>query len=153
MSIVKQIVDLSGGKIDIRSVLGKGTEVKLSLPLANCLVKPEDLPTRLKIPIVNEDPVEALRCRALGRTVTIRGFDCVFGDSDLRIKSLASLKTSIEKYVTEWFHLAIVPGDQIADIVISDESAFLSSVFEPGKKFRSQLILCRNSARRNIYMS
>lgn len=153
MSIVKQIVDLSGGRIDIRSVLGKGTEVKLSLPLTDCDIEPAVYPSDPALSYAKEDPVDALRRRAQGRTVTIRGFDSSPGDSDLRVISLSSLKDSIVKYVTEWFHLAIVSNDQIADIVISDESAFLSSAVDPDNKFRSQLILCSNGARRNIYMS
>lgn len=149
MSIVKQIVDFSGGSVDIRSEVGKGTEVTLSIPLANDLsqstpklaAKPED-----------EGPIEALRRRTRGRTVTIRGFDGVFEDSDLRKASLSSLKASIEKYVTEWFGLQLVTSDKAPDIVISDETAFLSSTIDQ-RKFRSQLILCSNGARRNIYMS
>ena len=68
----------------------------------------------------------------------------------MRRASLASLKASIEKYVTEWFNLTLSTDDKAADIVISDETAFLSSA---GSNFRSQIILCSNGARRSIYMS
>lgn len=139
MSIVKQIVDLSGGTIDIRSDLGKGTEVKLSLPLDDDPVKSKESPSNSSQGFfVDEDPIDALRRRAQGRTVTIRGFDSLFGDSDLRIASLSSLKASIVKYVTEWFDLTIVSNEHAADIVISDESAFLTSTINQENKFRSQ---------------
>jgi len=151
MSIVKQIVDLSGGRIDIRSEVGKGTEVKLSLPLTNHLGP--GIPSPLATIHDIEDPVEALRQRAHGRTVQILGFDGVYEDSELRKASLLSLKESIENYVTEWFGLSIVSNEKRADILISDESAFLSAATDPTNKFRSQLILCSNGARRNIYMS
>jgi hypothetical protein len=168
MSIVKQVVDLSGGRIDIQSEIRKGTEVKLSLPLTNCHNEPvpskvplsddeegheQQTPNNLTLDKDNEHSIKALRRRALGRTVMIRGFDSVFEDSNLRKASLSSLKESIEKYVREWFGLTIVSNDSTADIVISDESAFLSEGTDPASRFRSQLILCSNSARRNIYMS
>lgn len=151
MSIVKQIVDLSGGRIDIRSELGKGTEVKLSLPLENCLPDAEDLPAKLNLFYTKGGPVDAVRRRAKGRTVQIRGFDATFEDSKLRVVALANLKASIEKYVTEWFNLEIVAEDHAPDIVISDESAFLKSSNIAGSKFRSLLIICSNGARRDIY--
>ena len=151
MSIVKQIVDLSGGRIDIRSELGKGTEVKLSLPLEDRLADSEDFPAKLNLLYAHEGIIDAVRRRAKGRTVQIRGFDPSFGDSELRQATLASLKASIEKYVTNWFNLSIVDEDYPADIVISDDSVFSNSSSVAGTKFRSLLILCNNSARRDVY--
>ena len=148
MSIVKQIVDLSGGRIDIRSELGKGTEVKLSLPLEDRLSPEDETPAKLNLLYANEGPVEAVRRRAKGRTVQIRGF---YGDSELQRAALASLKASIEKYVTKWFDLSIVDDEQPADIVISDESVFSNSSNVAGSRFRTLLILCNNSARRDIH--
>lgn len=153
MSIVKQIVDLAGGTIDIRSELGKGTEIKLSLPLEDCPRELDELPERVDPTCTHEDAINAVRRRAHGRTVTIRGFDNALRKSDLQLAAVASLKASIEKYVTEWFNLTIVSNDQIADIVISDESAFLSSTKALGSSSRLLLILCSNGARRDIYMS
>ena len=148
---MKQLVDLSGGKIDIQSELGKGTEVKLCLPLRDHLSEPEDMPAKLNISYANEGLVEAVRRRANGRTVQIRGFDASPADSELRQLALTSWKASIEKYVTEWFNLSLVGEDQPADIVISDESVFSNSRTVGGYKFRSLLILCSNSARRDIH--
>ena len=150
MSIVKQIVDLSGGRIDIRSDLGKGTEIRLSLPLENCPPDPEVVQSKRDSRIKLEEPVEAVRRRAKGRTVTIRGFDDTSGShSPLQQVALAGLKASIEKYVTEWFGLEIVPAGKTPDIVISDESIFRHSTVAESS-FRSLIILCSNGARRNI---
>ena len=127
MSIVKQIVDLSGGRIDVRSEQNRGTEIKLSLPLENCLPEPEDLAINSDPISTHEDPIDAVRRRARGRTVSIHGFDSPLEKSDLQTGSLASLKASLEKYVTKWFDLRLVSTGEIADIVVSDESAHLSS--------------------------
>ncbi|RDL37745.1 Uncharacterized protein BP5553_05178 [Venustampulla echinocandica] len=149
MSIVKQIVDLSGGLIDIRSDLGKGTEIKLSLPLEDCPRESDEIdPTYIR-----EVPIDAVRRRACGRTVTMRGFDDALGKSDLQLTAAASLKASIKKYVEEWFNLTIVSNDAVADIVISDESAFLGSTKISGSSPRLLLILCSNGARKEFYKS
>jgi hypothetical protein len=150
MSIVKQIVDLSGGRIDIRSDLGKGTEISLSLPLENCLPDPEAMQNKRDSLLKLEESVEAVRRRAKGRTVTIRGFDNTSeSHSPLQLMALAGLKASIEKYVTQWFGLEIVPAGETPDIVISDESIFRHSTVAESS-FRSLIILCSNGARRNI---
>lgn len=153
MSIVKQIVDLSGGIIDICSDLGKGTEIKLSLPLENCLRDADELLDKVDLMYTHEDPIHAVRRRARGRTVTIHGFNNAVGKSDIQLAGVRSLKASIEKYVEEWFNLAIVSNDAVADIVISDESAFLRSTKISGSSPRLLIILCSNGARRDIYMS
>jgi hypothetical protein len=150
MSIVKQIVDLSGGRIDVRSEQNRGTEIKLSLPLENCLPEPEGLAINSDPISTPEDPIDAVRRRARGRTVSIHGFDSPLEKSDLQTGSLASLKASIENYVAKWFDLRLVSTGEIADIVVSDASAHLSSpVLE--SRFKILLILCSNGARRDIY--
>jgi hypothetical protein len=150
MSIVKQIVDLSGGRIDVRSEQNRGTEIKLSLPLVNCLPEPEDLAINSDPISTHQDPIDAVRRRARGRTVSIHGFDSPLEKSDLQTGSLASLKASIEKYVTKWFDLRLVSTGEIADIVVSDAFAHLSSPVSESR-FKILLILCSNGARRDIY--
>lgn len=150
MSIVKQIVDLSGGIINIESDLGKGTEISLSLPLENCPPDPEATQSKRVSSLQLEEPVQAVRRRAKGRKVTIRGFDnTTENHAPLQLMALAGLKASIVKYVTQWFGLEIVPAGDTPDIVISDESIFRHSTVAESS-FRSLIILCSNGARRNI---
>ncbi|KFY02968.1 hypothetical protein O988_01786 [Pseudogymnoascus sp. VKM F-3808] len=153
MSIVKQIVDLSGGVIEVHSELGKGTEIKLSLPLDDRLPRMSESPESVLPELALEDPIIAVRRRARGRTVTIRGFDNTAGKSDLQIGAIASLKASIVKYAVEWFNLTINSDQSVADIVISDESEFLKSAKLTGSSSQLLLILCSNGARRDIYTS
>ncbi|OBT63673.1 hypothetical protein VE03_06111 [Pseudogymnoascus sp. 23342-1-I1] len=153
MSIVKQIVDLSGGVIEIHSELGRGTEIKLSLPLDDRLRRTSELP-ELSLPTLSlEDPITAVRRRARGRTVTIRGFDNTAGKSDLQIGAIEGLKASIVKYAEQWFNLAVNSDHSVADIVISDESEFLKSTKLTESSSQLLLILCSNGARRDIYTS
>lgn len=152
MSIVKQIVDLSGGRIDIKSDQNIGTTIKLSLPLANCPPPAIDLVLKADTLYQNEDQVESVRRRAGGRTVSILGFDDLSGRSKLQLEALASLKASMAKYSSEWFGLKLVPTGKAADIAIADESAYLNqSVSET--QYGMLLILCSNSARRDIFPS
>jgi hypothetical protein len=160
MSIVKQIVDNSGGSIDIHSELGIGTVVKLSLPIEDHLSQAQDTSAGQASEQELENPIQAIRRRAKGRSVTIRGFDSSAENvDDLQSQALASLKASIEKYVTNWFDLTIARNETEtsapADIVISDESVFLDSARSPRNEFtspgRSLLILCSNGSRREIY--
>lgn len=151
MSIVKQIVDLSGGKIEIKSNQIAGTSVKLSLPLANCGPASKDL---LKSDSLykNEDPVESVRRRAGGRTVSILGFDDPSGRSELQLQARAYLKATISKYSSEWFGLKLVPNGEAADIAIGDESAYLDDAFLE-RRYGMILILCSSGARRDISSS
>ncbi|KAH9222298.1 hypothetical protein DL95DRAFT_454760 [Leptodontidium sp. 2 PMI_412] len=152
MSIVKQIVDLSGGRIDIKSDQNIGTTIKLSLPLANCPPPAIDLVLKADTLYQNEDQVESVRRRAGGRTVSILGFDDLSGRSKLQLEALASLKASMAKYSSEWFGLKLVPTGKAADIAIADESAYLNqSVSET--QYGMLLILCSNGARRDIFPS
>ncbi|TVY41142.1 Hybrid signal transduction histidine kinase B [Lachnellula subtilissima] len=158
LSIVKEIVDLAGGTIDVRSELGRGTEITLSLPLENCPASPSKTSAKtgdLKPGSLAEgidEPITAVRRRGGGRTITIRGFEVIPGSSNLQIASLSGLKASIENYITDWFQLQIASGDAAVDILICDESALVHS--SPTElRCQALLILCSNSARRDIYTS
>ncbi|KAH7369618.1 hypothetical protein BKA65DRAFT_2440 [Rhexocercosporidium sp. MPI-PUGE-AT-0058] len=152
MSIVKQIVDLSGGKMDIKSDQKTGTTIKLSLPLSNCPPPSKDLVSKSDKLYQNEDQVEHVRRRAGGRTVSILGFDNLSGRSQLQLDALASLKASMEKYSSDWFGLKLVPSGEAADIAIADESAYLNQAVSE-TQYGILLILCSNGARRDIFPS
>ncbi|CZT50117.1 uncharacterized protein RSE6_11049 [Rhynchosporium secalis] len=152
MSIVKQIVDLSGGTIDIKSDLNIGTTTKLSLPLANCPPPPKNAVPKSDTLQENEDPVESVQRRAGGRTVSILGFDDHSSKSKLQVDAIAALKASMAKYSSEWFGLKIVASGETADIAIADESAYLDQAVSE-TKYTMLLILCSNGARRDIFPS
>jgi hypothetical protein len=160
MSIAKQIVDLAGGTIDVRSESGSGTQVKLSLPLENHLGRLADSAT---IPIspseTSEDLILAVRRQVQGRTATLRGFETCSGTTLLQSQSLAILKASIQKYVRDWFNLLLLSPEfgnyASADIVIYNESVFPDSASLAGNELLSLgevlLILCSKDAKHNLY--
>jgi hypothetical protein len=160
MSIAKQIVDLAGGTIDVRSESGSGTQVKLSLPLENHLGWLADSAI---IPIspseTSEDLILAVRHQMQGRTVTLRGFETCSGTTLLQSQSLAILKASIKKYVCDWFNLLLLSPEfgnyASADIVIYNEPAFPDSTSLAGNELFSLgevlLILCSKDAEHNLY--
>jgi hypothetical protein len=150
MSIVKQIVDLSGGRIDVRSDQLTGTEVKLSLPLENCLSNEGDSTTTITTLAEHEDPVDAVRRRAGRRTINIQGFDAPLGTSYLHAGSLASLRESMVKYCSQWFRLEVLPSSDDADISILDEFAF-QNLPPAENRSRMLVVLCENSTRRELY--
>ncbi|PVH76709.1 hypothetical protein DL98DRAFT_283823 [Cadophora sp. DSE1049] len=152
MSIVKQIVDLSGGKIDIKSDQNIGTSIKLSLPLANCPPPSKDLVLKSDSLYKDEDPVESVRRRAGGRTASILGFDALSGRSELQLRALAGLKATMAKYLSEWFGFKLVPKGEAADIAIADESAYLNEAVSE-TRYGMLLILCSSGARRDIFPS
>lgn len=143
-------MDLSGGRIDIRSDQHSGTEVKLSLPLENCLPVANSVAAGEDQLPDHEDPVDAVRRRAVGRTFNIHGFNSPCGRSDVQAEALASLRESMEKYATQWFHLVRVSSGEDADVSISDEASFLNSSSAKSKS-KILLVLCHNSARRELY--
>jgi hypothetical protein len=112
--------------------------------------EPEDSAITSDSVFTHEDPIDAVRRRAHGRTVSVHGFNNTSEKSDLQIEALASLKATIEKYLTKWFDLKMVSTGEIADVVVSDESAHLSSAVSQSR-FKILLILCSNGARRDIY--
>jgi hypothetical protein len=160
MSIVKQLIDLAGGTIDVRSDLGRGTQVKLGLPLENRLgPSGDETATPISPSVSSEDPISIVRYRAQGRTVSLQGFDTYSEAVSLQSQSLASLKASIQKYICDWFNLRIISSEPssgaAADIVISDDSAFLNPSSIVGNELSSHgqalLILCGSSAWQRMY--
>jgi hypothetical protein len=160
MNIAKQIVDLAGGTIDVRSESGSGTQVELSVPLENHLGQLADsaiIP--ISPPETSEDLILAVRHQVQGRTVTLRGFETCSGTTLLQSQSLATLKASIQKYVRDWFNLLLLSSefgnDASANIVIYNESVFPDSASLAGNELLSLgevlLILCSKDTKHDLY--
>jgi CheY-like chemotaxis protein len=103
MSIVKNLVSLLGGEIQVQSKVGSGTKVDVALPMRIYDSK-EDTPAESRF----EQNTKTLRARNLSVIV--------FGFPDFA-------RSSLETYLHEWYNCTLleVTDNALPDIVIVDE--------------------------------
>lgn len=165
MSIVRQIVEMLGGEIGVKSQPGKGTEVTVSLVLKRISkARPEQ---HLKEMSGQDAEIERLRVRTKGKKVSFIGFDSTPPESEAQIRATAFLRSSLESYITKWFGMEIVSnssscsaGDKV-DFVIANEGAMVNAHLalpgETGKNMPGKtggiplIVICSNAARHEIY--
>ena len=137
-----------GGSIDIRSQVGQGTEVKISLPLMR--VPGTDTPistpsTAGSFERPQDDSVSILREQASGRSVALYKFETRVG-KDYQASETGNV---LRKYVCTWFGLNALSQwnpKMGADIIIVDEKD-LASLLAENLMDQSILVLCSNSSR------
>jgi CheY-like chemotaxis protein len=112
------IVNKLGGKIEIRSEIGKGTDVEVTLPVEKeeapkaSSTRPGDL---VKVSVDSEDCIDLLRRKAFGKSVSFSRSESLTPTA--RHKAVAW--DCIAKYCSEWFGLEI--KEAFGDVVISDQ--------------------------------
>ena len=159
MSIVKQIVHLLGGDIDVKSQVNVGTAVTVTFifdrpPEAmNAL---HDTLCQAELPLVLQ-----LREHTVGKTICLIGFDQPKSSTDCSAFALplASLRESLTRYARQWFGMHVVTGTlstQGVDIMLANESDDLVRCLEespqmaPGER-RPLIVLCSNVSRYRDY--
>ncbi|KAI9880255.1 MAG: hypothetical protein M1830_004600 [Pleopsidium flavum] len=160
LSIVRSIVNMLGGSIDVRSQLGKGTEVKVVLPMMRGVQgsdTPLSTPSSMSTSRQQNDSITILREQARGTRIALYGFST--DSQDDKSTDTKSLDLRIEKslatYITEWYDIAVTTSGHptsSADIVIIDEehlSAFhCGDPTTPGASAGPALVcLCSNATR------
>ncbi|KAI6245541.1 putative histidine kinase 4 [Erysiphe necator] len=126
LSIVRAIVSLLEGEISIDSEVGRGTQVKVSIPV---LRKMPQIPVSLegaadstkKRPQFFHDAVLDLRSRFTGHKVGLYGFDDITEDSILNEKN-RMMKESITNYLVKWYHMQAVPLKEKVDFIIANSA-------------------------------
>jgi signal transduction histidine kinase/DNA-binding response OmpR family regulator len=124
LSIVRQIVDMLEGKIDVKSRVGHGTTVTVEIPLVHVDVGLSDSVKLQKH--TSEDEISTIRQKATGNKVRLVGFETYDKNiSRPRQQAINFLRESVARYATEYFGLevlsGITPGEDPADIIVANE--------------------------------
>lgn len=154
LSIVRSIVALLEGEITIDSELGRGTQVKVTLPLLREMPKLSESSgstPRSTSSFEKDQTVTLLRARALGMKVSLFGFELASPDPILNTMAKL-LKKSVTNFLTNWYGLKVVPLGQKANIIIANEadSTTISKLTQIGSTNRRSptiLVLCSHSSR------
>ncbi|EPS39032.1 hypothetical protein H072_7195 [Dactylellina haptotyla CBS 200.50] len=149
MSIVRQILDILGGTIDVKSELGVGTEVTVNLILHRSLNLPDSTTSSPKEKEEALDVVSRARAAAAKKTIAFLGFNN-------SIPAMRLLKSSLAKCSKDWYGMNAVEEDTAVslmefigrvDVLVANEtSPLLSQLGVKGQK-PPVIILCSNAAR------
>lgn len=147
LSIVRSIIDMLGGSIDIRSQVGRGTEVKMTIPMGRIRSSEPNTPTSTPSSIATPDrtpdnSIALLQGQRPGSSVLLYGFV-----PDGRSKLLVSDQGKVlQHYVSDWYGFDIVSttDSRSVDIAIVDERNVAALHAEP-ISITSVIILCGNT--------
>lgn len=162
LSIVRSIVTQLGGKINISSELGRGTDVEVLLPLKEpgSRSKRNAVNTNYGVVDSNIDAAKAIKIVqeiAHGKSLIIwRNAD---GETDRNNNSL--LWNTVAEYCTSWFGFKILPGhltdlSSQADFIIKerlDDASNVSNTPPTDQKSRILFLQKHHSRARHAYSS
>ncbi|CAL3966640.1 unnamed protein product [Diplocarpon coronariae] len=159
LSIVRKIVSLLEGDITIDSEVGRGTRVKVTLPLLRDMPRTvssaASSSTQRSIMSVARDTdstIPHLQTQATGYRASLHNFDFHTQDPVLRDMNRL-LQKSITTFLVKWYGMRIVPLGQNCEIIISNEAtpAMLESLtasYRPSKpKTPAIVVLSSHSTR------
>ncbi|KAF7985972.1 hypothetical protein HWV62_43938 [Athelia sp. TMB] len=177
MSIVRQILQLLGGDIEVKSRVNVGTEISITLVLERpskadvtesselSIIQQTRRLTEGKTADVTESSelsiIQQTRRLTEGKTVSLRGFNDLSSIEESASRdALYALHGSIVRYARDWFGMTVEYGPQIdhpsADVVLANESqAVIHYLKQPASsktKLRAPLlVLCNNISRYRTY--
>ena len=155
----RSIVNMLGGSIDVRSELGKGTEVRVILPMLRAQGSETPVSTPGSVSTLDrpqDDSITMLRARAEETRIGLYGFKVESRDGDSNHSTSVNLQVekSLLTYITNWYGIAVTASldPSSADIIIIDEdqlSAFFAAYSSAhGTRGGPALVcLCSNTTR------
>ncbi|KAF7958133.1 hypothetical protein EAE96_003696 [Botrytis aclada] len=156
LSIVRSIINLLEGDITIDSELGRGTEVRVTLPLLREMPKDTSAPATPKAVTSllreTDESVSLLRSEIGGREVGLFNFNPPTIDPILARKG-KFLESSVRNFLSDWYGLKIVPLSKNPNIVLANapDLSVLANLRRmlPRHSKPSILVLCPHSSRFN----
>ncbi|RDW88946.1 hypothetical protein BP6252_00978 [Coleophoma cylindrospora] len=158
LSIVRSIVALLEGDIEIDSEIGRGTQIRVTLPLLREMPKTADSTGSSTTPKSTnsmsrdtDESVSLLRSRVMGQKVALYGFDSDPEDP-IAQEMMQLLKASIINFLANWYGLQVVPYGQKVNFIIANEATpnVISQLSKPTtlkSKAVPILVLCSHSSR------
>ena len=139
-----------GGSIDIKSEVGRGTEVKISLPLlrGSGIDTPISTPnTVFSLERTSDDSISNVQAESTGKSVAFYGFESVpYEAADV---STATIERVLKQYTQKWYGLEVLtpwPPARTPDLIIVDETK-LSELLSHGYSDSSIIALCTYGSR------
>ncbi|KAF5879053.1 putative two-component sensor protein histidine protein kinase (dhkj) protein [Botrytis fragariae] len=156
LSIVRSIINLLEGDITIDSELGRGTEVRVTLPLLREMPKDTSTPATPKAVTSllreTDESVSLLRSEISGREVGLFNFNPPTIDPILARKG-KFLEGSVRNFLTNWYGSKIVPLSKNPAIILANapDLSVLANLRKmlPRQSKPSVLVLCPHSSRFN----
>ncbi|KAK0121706.1 hypothetical protein ONS95_009991 [Cadophora gregata] len=159
LSIVRKIVSLLEGDITIDSEVGRGTRVRVTLPLLREMPKKADSAASsstqksvVSVSRESDEVIQSLQARAVGYRASLHGFDIDTKDPIIHEMG-RQLKHSISTFLIKWYGMRIVPLGQKCDVIVSNEgnSTFISKIVQQlgtlQKRPPSVVVLCSHNTR------
>jgi len=161
LSLVKSIVNMLDGRIDIDSAVGVGTKVTVELPLprgtfASNANKSLSTSVASVVERVKEDSLEVVRSLTAKRNVAMySSHKHEATKSQTKAKTL--MRESLEVYLREWCGFTVYPWAQDThfDVVISERSDLSDLIQVAPRIFKSEvptvvLVLCDTAKARDL---
>ncbi|MCJ1420684.1 hypothetical protein MMC32_007043 [Xylographa parallela] len=150
LSIVRSITNMLGGSIDIKSEVGKGTEVKVELPLLR--VTGVDTPVLTPSTISSmerpqDDSIAILQSEASGMSVAFYGLEP--SGQSTGGAAAKEMERALRQYISQWFGLEVIvmsPFSRNPDFIIVDETN-LPELLSKQPRRSSVIALCTNASR------
>ena len=145
LSITHQIVKSLGGKIDVRSTVGSGTIMSISLPLAHSIS-------------TEQSSEKSLFMAHINRTTAVRL--SLFGFDDDKVSSATASsqsskhwqlpRMSIERVCRDWLHMEVLPANESSikpDVYIATQvgAEALAEKCRSGTTIQPVLVICPNA--------